>query len=460
MKEEKRSELIQDALQFLDDEMIEEVEKLRSAAKKNELHDMSNDKNTTEIYEKRTENEAVGMNICNTKDVNVKKDTEWKENAYTTRERVSKRKSAYKKGIALAASICVLIAGSWIFANYIHPADNGHNLNDKSQSGDMEIDTVGNDKTEDSSVENDITNNGENSHVKENNEESNRLEQYSQQDISDDAYVREEAAGIETESSIDDMESQIHLPMAELPNENKKGVTIPKMEVYLGNTEELAADMIAFFIHNGRCYVQYDLVKNGADFVGKRVGTIRGMIDEWTPEDGYVDGAGSVTGDIYEVEGVSPDFMLCMVWDDGVVETYINNNGISLEKGSDLVDDRLHLRANFETVSFQTDKEYSHTQKAPNELPEDTKKLFQQFLDSFAEHEFVYMEGKSYYPYGGNTDNSHIYHLYFTTENGLVIRFSLMGDGYVCFPWINGVCVQIEREIYDEVVQLLQGYVE
>lgn len=412
MKEEKRGEIIHDALQFLDDDMIEDVEKLRGFEE--ESQDISDKENN------------IGYKGL-------------------------RRKGDFRKGIALAASICVLIAGSWIFVNYIKPAGGMYNQGNETKQDVMENDTTENNKAGNNTAEND----GE-----ENDSVSNRLEQYSLQESSDTNNGEEQANGMMQEGAIEDLESQTHFPMAESLEESKQGITIPKMQVYLRKEEDIASDMIGFFIHEGRCYVQYEWVKSGADFVGEQVGSIRGMIDEWTSEDGYVDGAGSVVGDIYEVEGVSPDFMLCMVWDDGVVETYINNNGITLYEGSDLVDDRLHLRDNFKTVSFQTDAEYSYTQNAPIQLPKETQELFQQFLDSFAENTFVYEEGSAYYPFGGDVDNAHIYHLYFTTENGLVVRFALMGDGYVCFPWIHGVCVRIDQTIYDEVVDLLQDYVK
>lgn len=410
MKEEKRSEIIQDALNFLDDEMIEDVEKLRGCIEKEEFEQSSDAKNQKIVQGKG-----------------------------------AKRKKSWRRWTALAASLCVLIAGTWIYENYVTPSEN---LSDKTahfQEGTIEeisgtSDFAGLFDTESW-------------------KDSERTEDVAEEGLKQETDIED---GIDvSHASLYEMSSgacqQVELESAE---NLRAGVTIPKMEVSLKKNDELAGDMIGFFIHEGRCYVQYEYVRSGADFVGNYVRTINGLIDEWTPEEGYVDGAGSLTGNVYEVKGVNPEFMLCMIWDDGVVETYINNNGITLRKGSDLVDDRLHLKDNVKNISFQTDEEWNETLDDPKLLSEEYDALFEKFLDSFAENDFAYVEGKSYYPFGGDLDNSHIYHLYFTTENGLVVRFSLMGDGYVCFPWINGVCVQIDQDIYDEVVDVLKQNLE
>lgn len=409
MSEEKRSEVIHDALHYLDDEIIEEVEELRGYVKKEEMKDSSDMENQIPFSKMEKQRSVDG-------DIPEKV------------ERLRFMKS-WRKWMTLAASFCVLIAGSWIYGNYIKSADMSKEENVSQQYSISEYADPSKD-TESS---------------------------LSREEAEETANAQDSDNSAEQEIiKSEDLSAFIHLPMQEMLPKEEEGITIPKMEVSLKKENEFACDMIGFFIHEGRCYVQYEYVKSGADFVGECVGTVEGLIDEWTPEDGYVDGAGTFTGKIYEVEGVDPEFMLCTVWDDGVVETYINNNGITLKKGSDLVDDRLHLRNNYKRVSFQTDEEYSNTLNEPIPLSEEDYELFDRFLDSFSDNDFAYVEGKSYYPFGGDLDNSHIYHLYFTTENGLILRFSLLGDGYVCFPWLNGVCVQIDQNIYDEVVEVLQ----
>lgn len=120
---------------------------------------------------------------------------------------------------------------------------------------------------------------------------------------------------------------------------SEDGVTIPPMKVSL--SADVTADMHAFFIYQGRCYVQYEFLEDN-DMVGEYLGTSVGLIDEWTPEEGYVELAGSISTDFYAVKGYDPSFMLCSKELDGV-STYICNNGITLKYGSELYEDRLHL---------------------------------------------------------------------------------------------------------------------
>lgn len=396
---ENRSEMIHDALNFLDEEMIEEVEKLRGFVEKEELE--------------------CGLNL---------------EKQMVSIQTAREKKKFWRRWSTLAASVCVLIAGSWIYGNYIKPADHMENA---QASFDDAISNPEDTDMEDAVVGEDVSAREES--LK---EESDAVEENS---ISKDGIT-------------DDMTSA----MPESVESRNEGVAIPQMKVNLRKAKEgdLQGDMLGFFILNGNCYIQYefqtDYEECGADFVGKRVGHITGMIDEWTEADGYVDGAGTYTGDVYEIKGVDPELMLCMVGEDGSVETFLNNNGITLYQGADLVDDWLNLRGNFETLSFETmaDNQFVHRQMA---LSEEEKEICERFLDAFAESEFVYVEEKLNHPFGGDNDTEDMLDFYFVTENGLRLRFRTMGDGYVCFPWINA-CVQIDMDVYNEMVDFLLKY--
>ncbi|MBQ8401838.1 MAG: hypothetical protein IJX14_07915, partial [Clostridia bacterium] len=130
------------------------------------------------------------------------------------------------------------------------------------------------------------------------------------------------------------------------------GVTIPKTEISIEPNS--SADLLAFFIYNGRMYVQYEWIQDHPGLVGEYAGTAAGNIDCFTPKKEYTDFAGSVSGDFYTVNGFDPSFMLCMKSEDGSVSTYINDNGLTLYGGSDLFEDRLHLSGNYSGVEYQT----------------------------------------------------------------------------------------------------------
>ena len=386
MREEHKSEFIHDALNVLDDEMIEDVAKMRESNSKDKFEHRSID-----------ENIVVSDDMKNNK------------------------KKTWHKWTAMAASVCVLFLCGWMVSNGFFLSIVS---NEKDKTGQNDTNLV----IEEQEHGIDETLRGE-------------------LDDKDTDGVKDLSDSLSEEESVQGT-----------PESLKTGVVIPQMEVNLRKSEEsIEADMLGFFILGGRSYIQYEFqhnyVESGADFVGDYVGHIEGMIDEWTKEDGYVDGAGTYTGDVYEVKGVSPEFMLCMVWEDGSVETFINHNDITLYKGSDLVDDWLDLRGNYDAVAFEIIQNQQWTYDAL-ELTEEEMLTMERFLDAFAEGDFVYVATKLEYPFGGDFDTEDMMDFYYIKENGVRLRFRTLGDGYVSFPWLNA-CIQIDQELYNDVVDVL-----
>ena len=365
MSKEKRGEMLQDALHYLDDEMIEEVEALRG-------------------FKEKEECKLV-------------------------------KKNPWKKWLAMAASVCLLFVGSWIYEAYIQP------VNHSEKIPEMNAEDIVENKTDDM-IEDE----------QENNQEEDSIRDLADiPDFSNEESAKEDLLGaISTES--------------------------------LEYTDDIEADMLGFFILNGYSYIQYefqwDYKERSADFVGDYVGYITGSIDEWTQMEDYADGMGTYTGNVYEIKGVSPEFMLCMVWEDGGVETFINHDYHAFDKGTDLVDDCMNLRDNYKTIALETTRDnkfgYAHL-----ELTEEELEVFDQFLDAFAEGDYSYVESIVENPFGGDKDTSDMLDFYFVKENGVLLRFRTMGDGYVMFPWIDA-CVKIDQDIYKEVVDILLQHIE
>lgn len=362
-KDENRAEIIHDALNLLEDDLIEEVGKLRGG--------------------------VVEEKIC----------------ASAVKPKV------WRKWVALAASVAVLIIGFWSWENYLAPQDDileGETAEKSNVS--QETITSENDK-----------------------EDYNNLVQGSDQHDGISSVKQEECL---TEAV----------------------VTIPKLEVNLSSqTDGIEEDMLAFFIYEDRIYVENEYYQN-PDFVGAYVGTSTGLIDEWTKEDGYVSNAGSVAGDFYEVEGIDPDFMLCMKYENGAVTTFVNNNGITLRKGSDLLEEYLHLKNNYESVAFRTNDERNNSTKDPQVLSQDYKDAFDWFINAFDEGTFLYLADTDLETSGKNSiyTNDDTYHLYFQMNNGLQLQFWIYEDGYVSFHGLNSVCVKIDEDVYKDLIQILQ----
>ena len=238
---------------------------------------------------------------------------------------------------------------------------------------------------------------------------------------------------------------------------SEDGVTIPKMNVSLA--ADNAADMVAFFIYQGRCYVQYEWVYEAESLVGEYLGTATGLINEWTPADGYVDFAGSVRGDFYAVNGYDPTFMLCMQdGDDGAVQTYICDNGITLKYGSELYEDRLHLSENIVSAQFESRDSwyYSRGERYPLDDSDAAVTAFLSALDSalFMPYNEVPLNGRSH------LSEMELYHLYFQMQNGTTVRLRLHENGYVRFDGMWSLCVQIPEESFNALLKMIENTIE
>lgn len=239
--------------------------------------------------------------------------------------------------------------------------------------------------------------------------------------------------------------------------ESYGGVVIPKTQVTLNaNT---TADMMAFFIFEGRIYIQNEWLEEGSALVGEYVGTATGMIDEWTPKDGYVDCAGSISGDFYTVNGYDPDFMLCMTDDDGSVSTYINDNGLTLRTGSDLFEDRLHLAGNYSTVEYQaqTDWFYSlgNIKTLYSESTLEAAETVENFLTALNSGSFMYVDDIPLEKGQNNLYDLANYHLFFHMDNGMNVHLLLYEGGYVRYSGLIPVCVKMEESAFNELLHLL-----
>lgn len=233
------------------------------------------------------------------------------------------------------------------------------------------------------------------------------------------------------------------------------GVTIPQMEISLSSDTQ--ADMLGFFIYQGRCYVQYEWIYDDVDFIGEYLGTATGLIDEWTAREGYVELAGSVKGNFYSVKGFDPTFMLCMKYESGAVSTYINDNGITLKTGADLFEERLHLSGNYAGVQYQTRTSWYNSADEIFELNDEYKETVANFVAALNSALFMRTEDIPLDEGQANVYDKEIYHLYFKMNNGMTIHLRLYEGGYVHFDGIRDVCVQVQDESINRLLDLFSN---
>lgn len=416
MREENRAEILQDAINLLDDELILETDELRE------------EKSVKTIVERSSISKSESLN----KEESVKIGKTW-----------SRSEKSWRHITAVAAGITVFLIAGTVWNEVIVP-------NQPDQMESMVEESVEEDPL------NRLDRGQDTDSVTNENEEE-----------MDDLCALPAVEELEKEQSqMLQSQTQIHLPNQEVGSvagvESLTGVQIPAMMVDLKQADDgIMADMLAFFIYDGRCYVQDEYYKERFSLVGDYVGTSVGLIDEWTTADGYVDYAGSVSGKFYEVKGYDPAFMLCMKYENGAVETFINNNGITLGKGSDLIEDSLHLSGNVEKVTYKTQKEWdtSLQDEKNHVLSEEYDALVELLLESFGANDFMYisdtpLDEDGTGRYHEDMDN---YHITFHTKDGLCFDFVLYEDGYVRFQGFSSVCVQIEPSLYEEIVEVLKA---
>lgn len=232
------------------------------------------------------------------------------------------------------------------------------------------------------------------------------------------------------------------------------GVTIPKLKISI--SENSSANMIAFFIYQGRVYVQDEWLSNAHNLIGEHLGTATGSINEWTKKEDYVELSGSVYGDFYSVQGYDPSFMLCMSHDDGTVSTYVNNNGITLKYGSELFEDRLHIHDNLEKITYQTRDDWFYDTGITAELKLDSVEI-DAFLNALNSAEFMLLDD---IPLNEDDlsvyDAKEIYHLFLKMKNGMIVHLRIFEGGYVNYDGINGICVKVDSEKFNEFINLLR----
>lgn len=216
--------------------------------------------------------------------------------------------------------------------------------------------------------------------------------------------------------------------------ESTQGIYVPPLEVELSQAQpETMIDMSGFFIYQGRLYAQMDVVEQGRNLVGEQLGESSGTIDEWTSEDQYLEGTGSVGGPFYEVKGYDPKYMLCMVYDYGV-ELFWNNCDITVSTGGDVLEEVFRLSDGIARAEFQSE---SDVQKDTGHMTTITR------LNQLA----AWVNALDQAPALASTETDMgqcLGHLYLTKADGVTVHLRLMEHGYVQVAELPEVCWQME----------------
>ena len=235
----------------------------------------------------------------------------------------------------------------------------------------------------------------------------------------------------------------------------KDGVTIPNPDISLSSSNN-TADMARFFIYQGRIYREYKRVYSD-NIVGELLGTAKGSINEWTSEDGFVELAGSVSGDFYAVNGYDPSFMLCMKYDNGHILTFVCKNGITLKYGSELFEDRLHLSGNFVAVECESWESRFYSKGNIVSFSSNEMDIVNSLINEMNAAKFIPVNDIPLSEEEESIFDKKIYYIYFKMQNGMTIELGLVEGGYVFFEGIREICVQISQDTFHSLISFLES---
>lgn len=219
------------------------------------------------------------------------------------------------------------------------------------------------------------------------------------------------------------------MPTKEGSQANSNGMSGSAQVVYVPplEVEHESADMTGFFIYQGRIYSQGGMVQEGQELVGAQLGESSGTIDEWTSENQYLEGTGSIEGPFYEVKGYDPRYLLCMIYDYGV-GLFWNNCDITVSTGADVLEEVFRLSDGIARAEFQGD--------TGRMTPITRLEQLEAWVDALSQAPALSSAG---------TDMGQCFgHLYLTKADGVTVHLKLMGEDYVQIENLPGVCWQME----------------
>ena len=284
---------------------------------------------------------------------------------------------------------------------------------------------------------------------------------------------------IPTESSQSDTNEIVTTePSQPATANNNDALFIPAIELPEIKSQEGIAvemDMIGLIVYQGRIYTQaegfYDSDNKRTAIaemlLGERLGTAKGNISEWSTQDDYAtEFASTAQGDVYTVNGYSPEFRLATKWTDGNTTTNIsffeNLNGIYLNIGKDLFGDRLNLSENWESAESQSHESWNYVLGEFRELSGVTEQDLTAFLEILYASKFINTYETEPDIYGKSevdpksaeieaASSSSQKHLYFHMNDGTTVELRLKEGGYVGYQHLGWYFVKMPGEAFDRV---------
>ena len=248
-----------------------------------------------------------------------------------------------------------------------------------------------------------------------------------------------------------------------------EGLYIPAVE--LPESADISTyDMIALVVYQGQIYTDAgiydgDEAEKLMPLAGERLGTAKGNIDEWSKQEDYAtEFAGTVAGEVYSVNGYDPGFRLCVC---GEAEDEMHNqirwihfleclNGITITKGSDMFEDRLHISERTETVQYQNHDDWNNGIRN-YQTPEIDENIWNEFIEQVNNCDFINtwnpeLKGDETIYHTPNQA-----HLILSMNDGTAVNLRLIEGGYVGYAPLGWYFVKIPEDIFNAVYEACGG---
>lgn len=230
------------------------------------------------------------------------------------------------------------------------------------------------------------------------------------------------------------------------------GVCIPELEM---QSDEVTS-MTAFFMYNGRSYCICDGMFLEKTAIGSCLGTAYANINEWSETSNYIDFSGTVSGEVYSINGISTEFMLCLVSDSENCQVFMNNKGITLNSGSEIFEEYLHVSESIESVTYETQESWDNAQSDLQKYLIDANEqriVLNQFVAALNDGEWMRMKDIPKSEDGRTDYDLQEYHVYIKLKTGVTIHLRLLEGGYVNLEGLNWVCVKVNEDVYTSLIE-------
>lgn len=250
----------------------------------------------------------------------------------------------------------------------------------------------------------------------------------------------------ESMSELSKQDSQVELLATEKnTNVDTEKLTIPSIK--LSESISPTMDMKGIIVYNGKIYTQAEYLEcdqtTKKSFMEEYLGKASGTIDEWSSKNEYSkELASNVTGDVYSVKGYDKAFRICIpeMYDGcDFIAFFENLNGITLETGKDLFNDRLHLKENYVDVTYKSNDDWNNNSGDFKRLEGITNTDYDNFFDALYQAPFEDISNKIDIIdlKGLNTDFNQS-HIFLKMEDGTTIELRLLENGYVGYQGMQG----------------------